>query len=137
MRYGPPPSCTATTKPAADGPGSAIDIDMSTKKRVYPESEAAEAEEGERGNEGATQELVALAKRVEDLRKDMLEVHEKYEALVHSLYDYDGDGKKYSVLKKVLGMSNFHHAWIKHAEEVNSALKMPERDTGNGWKKNA
>ena len=115
---------------------------MATKKRVYAEVEDKEAAKAEPSDEGVDEsdlpvvaELRAVNRRVEELKKEYTDLREKIEALNHALYDYDPEGKKYSVMKKALGMSNFHHAWIKHAEEVMPSLKMPERDTTNGWKK--
>lgn len=113
---------------------------MASKKRVYAAGENTEATQAESGDEGSTAcvsanvaEIHAIHRRVEELKKEYADLREKIEALNHSLYDFDPEGKKYSVMKKALGMANFHHAWVKHAEEVMPTLRMPEKE--NGWKK--
>lgn len=114
---------------------------MATKKRVRVEGEGAPATQVDSGDEGADEgalvtlaELRAVHKRLAELKKESEELKEKLEAVNHVMWDFDAEGKKYHVMKKALGMSNFHHAWIKHAEEVMPALQMPEK-VGNGFKK--
>lgn len=109
---------------------------MATKKRVYAEGAGAEATQAESGDEGASESTAALKavhKRVKEIQEELATLSEKIEAINHQMWDFDAEGKKFNVVKKALGMSNFHHAWIKHAEEVFPTLCMPEK--GNGFKK--
>lgn len=114
---------------------------MATKKRVYAETDGVPATQIDSRDEGSESGAVAgmaevqtLHKRVKELQKEFADLSEKYEALNHMLYDFGADGKKFCVPKKCLGMANFHHRWIKNAEEKMPDLKLPEQG-GSDWKK--
>jgi hypothetical protein len=113
---------------------------MASAKRARSAGEGAVSTQGDSGDEGAgegtlarVEEIQAIHKRIKEIQKDHENLAEKIEALNHALWDFGEDGKKFSVMKKALGMSNFHHAWIKHAEEVFPQLLMPDRGNGT-WK---
>lgn len=104
---------------------------MSKKVRVNaPGDEAPYTQPDPEAADGSDQEHEEEKGELKRLRRQVDSLERKIEAYEFAIMEFDAKkGAKVSLVKKNNEMCNLFYAWMKHATEVQPALKLPEKKT--------